>query len=237
MCPKTGKHHWQGFVQLKKTMRMSAVKTEIGDDAIHLEKRRGTPDEARDYCMKDERIDGPWEEGVFCTQGKRTDIDDVVDMIKNKKSWKEIIEECPSTFVKYSRGLEKVKFIYNESPPDREIVVTVLWGEPGVGKTRWVYENKPDVYRVQSSKWWDGYEGQNEILFDDFEGQIPYLNMLNYLDRYRLMLEFKGGQVWANWTKVYITSNEKPENWYIRDDMSKALLRRITSVTKLSVSK
>lgn len=42
-----------------------------------------------------------------------------------------------------------------------------LVGDPGVGKSRYVKAFRP--YIKPSSKWWDGYNGQSDVLIDDFE--------------------------------------------------------------------
>ena len=47
---KTRMPHLQGFVQLKIKSRMETVKAKLSIGRAHLEKRRGTPQEARDYC-------------------------------------------------------------------------------------------------------------------------------------------------------------------------------------------
>ena len=44
--------HYQGFVQLKIKARLCTVKNKLGLGRGHLEKRRGTAEEARDYCMR-----------------------------------------------------------------------------------------------------------------------------------------------------------------------------------------
>lgn len=57
-----GTEHWQGYVEFDKPMRLAAVKLWL--PTAHFEPRRGTRDQARDYCMKaDSRINGPWERG------------------------------------------------------------------------------------------------------------------------------------------------------------------------------
>lgn len=78
------------------------------------------------------------------------------------------------------------------------------------------------------SEWFDGYTGQNIVLFDDFDsGQCSYRLLLKLLDRYPLSVQVKGGCV--NWRPriVYITSNRDPSMWYTEEPNIDALLRRI----------
>ena len=77
-CPETGRLHYQGYLELAKPMRIVAVKNLLPQlEGAHFEPRRGTRDQARDYCRKAEtKIDGPWEHGDFGAggQGCRTDL-------------------------------------------------------------------------------------------------------------------------------------------------------------------
>ena len=71
-----GTIHLQGYVEFLKSVSFKAAKKTIGNGA-HLEDRRGTRDQARDYCRKEEtRIAGPWEFGTWISgSGARTDIE------------------------------------------------------------------------------------------------------------------------------------------------------------------
>lgn len=63
-CPDTGREHFQGFIQLVKPMRYAGIKKLLQCDSAHLEATKGTPQQAWDYCTKeDTRIDGPWTYG------------------------------------------------------------------------------------------------------------------------------------------------------------------------------
>ncbi len=60
-CPDTGRLHVQAYVEWKAGIRLAAAKRQIGDAQAHLEVRRGTREQARDYCTKEEsRVEGPW---------------------------------------------------------------------------------------------------------------------------------------------------------------------------------
>lgn len=72
-APDTDRLHYQGFCMLTSAQRMAAVKRLLGSESAHLEKAMGTPQQAWDYCTKEEsRVDGPWTFGDRPVgQGKR----------------------------------------------------------------------------------------------------------------------------------------------------------------------
>jgi len=112
-CPDSGRRHLQGYLELTKSMRLGAVKRDIfGDNTVHLEPRRGSRDQARDYCMKEEsRVDGeiPFEHGEWeRTPGKRSDLDEIWHMIKEGKSKDEIIEAFPAQYMRMSKSIREL---------------------------------------------------------------------------------------------------------------------------------
>lgn len=217
ICPTTGKTHWQGYVVLKSPQRMKAAQTIIGaSTTCHIEKKRGSRDEARTYCHKDDNV---YEWGQYDPNTHESLF---------KKPIGELKADYPEFFCRYYKGLERLQ---SHGPKWRDVKVHVLWGEPGTGKTRQVME-MDDVYKIDSPyKWWDGYEGETIILIDDYEeGDIPRGMLKHLLDGYRYRLETKGSHLWALWTTVYVTTNYNPSDWI---DSIKGLRRRVTSVTLL----
>jgi len=75
--------------------------------------------------------------------------------------------------------------------------------------------------------WWQGYDGEEVILFDDFRGEAKYGEM------YRLTHEFdsknnaKGGSAHVNPAFVIFTSNIPWRTWW-KGDTPEAFDRRIT---------
>jgi len=112
ICPETGKEHLQGYIELTKSMRMNAVKCMLEDDTLHLERRKGTRNQCRDYCMKEEtRKEGtsPVEFGTFkSTQGQRTDLLQVYSAIKEGQDLNFIIDEYPGVYLRYYRSIERL---------------------------------------------------------------------------------------------------------------------------------
>lgn len=55
---ENGTKHLQGYICFKHNYRFNRIK-KLTTNRIHLEKRRGTHSEARDYCTKDDtRVEG-----------------------------------------------------------------------------------------------------------------------------------------------------------------------------------
>jgi len=90
-----------------------------------------------------------------------------------------------------------------------------------------------NVYRVTDyAHPFDGYRGEDVIVFDEFRGQLKIYEMLNFLDGYPLELPCRYANKQACYTKVYLISNipfdqqypdvktKEPETWL-------ALKRRI----------
>jgi hypothetical protein len=235
--PTTGKLHVQGYVELVKPMRINAVKKIFGNNSMHLEKRMGSQGQAVQYCKKDDtRVAGPWEYGEKGKQGKRNDLDDL-DKLRDM-SITDFCVEHPRLAVKYPNGIKMLKQQYDikdYSNCMRDIKVTVIIGPAGCGKTRYVYDNNEitSVYTLNhngnGTLWFDGYNGQDVLLIDDFKGWIKHTQLLKILDRYPYRCEIKGSFIYARWTRVYITSNFKIDSWYDSDKVcDNALTRRIT---------
>lgn len=193
----------------------------------HIEKMMGTVVENRDYLMKDGKWKGTDKEETklvntfeeFGTvpeerQGQRNDLTALYDMIKEGKSNYEILEDNPN----YMMQLEKVErcreILRYEQFKNivREMHVEYWFGDPGSGKTSGVYKlygGYDKVYRVTDNRNpWDGYKGQDVILFDDFRACDFDINiLLKWLDIYPLELPCRYNNKQACFTHIYFTSN------------------------------
>lgn len=231
ICPTTNKSHWQGFVVFKESKTMSAAKIFLGKTS-HLEMMKGTHKQAADYCKKEKRFK---EFGTFPRQGKRNDLEEVVQMVNDGTDILAIAEQCPMQMIKYGKGILALKAMADQrlAPEWRDVNVTVLWGPSGTGKTRTAVESSPDYYiKDPSNKWFDGYVGQKTLILDEFMPECcPWATLLRWLDGYKLQVETKGGTTFAMWTTVYITSNIPPDKWYKNDFAP--LKRRITQIEHL----
>ena len=127
--------------------------------------------------------------------------------------------------------LGKPRFL--EDPP----TVEVHWGRTGTGKTTYCIENHRSAYWPVDTRWFDGYNGEDTIVFDEFRGRqldepnsLSLANLLRLLDRGPFLAPVKGGFVHIRADKFIFTSNIDPKDWYIGQSTEEreALLRRIT---------
>lgn len=238
---ESGTQHLQGYCELLKRQRFQAAKKLIADSA-HIEPRKGSAAQARDYAMKeDTRLAGPWEFGEFSDsfQGKRNDLLQLYESAKAGKRKAVVLDEQPACYMRHYKAFAHVVSILRPERRDRQVFLLI--GPPGQGKTHYVRTTYPDCYvtPVESKGFWfDGYEGHEVALIDDFSGQWPLKSLLRVLHDWPEQLPCKGGFVWWNPTKIFITTNENFETWYRRDDPSErdsmlaAIRRRITKTVQ-----
>lgn len=234
VCPKTGKVHYQGWIQFINKKRMMGVKNIMGSKTIHVEACMGSEKANDRYCKKDNDY---WEMGAFMCQGQRTDLEMIKKAIDDERSMRIIADNHFGDYVRYHRGFEAYRALVQKDKAKefREVEVEVLWGRTGTGKTR--EGMKQAGFKIEGSEmeWWDGYEGEQTILIDEYDSQVSLPRLLNILDGYQLRLPIKGGFTYARWTKVIITSNINPREWHpnAKEFHREALMRRLTKVTEM----
>ena len=225
---ESGTPHLQGFAQLEKVTKFRTVKTLVGERA-HIEKMRGTPAQASEYCKKDGQFE---EHGELRVMGQRTDISDAVAAICEASSVAQAAQIVPEFVLKYPRG---VQVLLEARQPKRDFkpYVVWLWGATGTGKTRTAVDC-PSYYIKDNTKWWDGYGHETRIIIDDFDEKCWDLRyLLRLLDRYAFQGETKGGYVQINSREIWITSEFGPDRWY-RGTQADQVMRRIDRVTHVS---
>ncbi len=235
VCPESGRSHQQGYVEFIKAYRRSRVQTLLCPGVqFHLEPASGSASANREYCSKAEsRLHGPFEHGTPAAPGVSGAYQQAVSLVVDGTSLRRVSSAFPSQFVRHARGFRALRRSLFPSL-QRTVVVTVLVGDPGSGKTRYVYDTHgfDNVFSLElggSQVWFDGYDGQSVLLIDDFYGGMRYNYLLRLLDIYPMDVPVKGDFVSAMWSHVYITSNAVPRDWYSEEkivDIS-ALCRRI----------
>jgi hypothetical protein len=252
-----GTLHIQGMMKLKDKMKATAAKNkfkskEIGGwiaYIVDLEK-------CWLYCKKeDTRVQGPfywgvWDENTDLSkhkaiagkEGKQSALTMAIETIKEGCTLDDLAKKHPSAFVRNCGGLAKLHKVFNTTKRNWKTQVFIMLGIPGAGKTYHVHKLAPDAYWIPRTNirdgkvWFDGYDGQADVILDDFYGEIDLPMMLNIMDAYPLKVPYKGGFTEFLAKKLYITSNSPSwEAWYQTAFMKnklhrEAFERRITEV-------
>ncbi len=247
----TGTYHTHIFLCCSGAVRFSTVKKRFPQ--AHLEVCKGTAAENRDYVFKlgkyagtekeETRQEGTqeeWGELPVERQGARNDITDLYDMIKDGLTNYEILEACPQYMLNLDK-IERCRQVVLEDRYKREwrtLYTTYIYGDTGSGKTRSVMEKYgyDNVYRITDYEHpFDGYKGQDVVIFEEFRSSLRITEMLNLLDGYPCELRCRYSNKIACFTKVYIISNIGLRDQYSelqRDQIQTwdAFLRRIHEV-------
>lgn len=211
-----GTEHYQGYFELASQKTLRQVKQFAGLERAHFERRKGTAKQATDYCQKeDSRIDGPYIWGQPSSQGKRNDLDEVKEKLKRGVTMSDIAEDHFESWVKYHKSFKEYK---NLVAIKRNWAMDLIFfiGPSGSGKTRAAVELAGDsVYSKPPGPWWDNYNGEHTVLWDEFYGHsYPFTQLLQVVDRYAMQVPFKGGFHQFSSKRIIFTSNQEPKDWY-----------------------
>lgn len=245
---ENGTYHFQGYCEFTNKLSLNPAKALLGGASVHIERRRGSQEQAITYAKKeDTRVDGPHEFGEPRTQGKRMDLEGFKDAVMSGARKRDLLDEHVSIIARYPKFYDQLTMM-NRPTRSEEPVVTLLIGETGSGKTRYVmdkYGEDEDFYVAplnNGTMWYDTFDGHTKVLLDDFAGKMSHISLcslLRLLDRYPVLVPTKGSHTWWLPNEVFITTNIEPKDWYDfkgRGEQYKALARRFHKVFVYYVS-
>lgn len=224
VCPTTAKRHWQGYLECKNATTFSALKGR-SPPGIHWEPRKGTQEEAIEYCKKDGDFHEFGEKKVGV--GKRNDLTALREAIVKGDSYEKLFDDHFSVVLQYGRGVRDYQQL---KQPHRtwETEVICIWGATGVGKSRKANEAGAAFVEYDKSGFIHGYSNEAIVCFDDFDPSTMTREVfLRLTDRYHIKVNVKGGSMTWNPRTVYFTSNSNPRDWYNADE---AVGRRMKNV-------
>ena len=228
VCPSTGKKHLQGHISFKRAYRITALKKLTN---AHWEIAKC---EDFNYELKGENV---FIKDNRKKKGTRSDLENLAELVDNGATIREIARQYPGQYMRYGQGIHRYMGAVIE-PRDgtKAPEVTVIYGSTGTGKSRAAREMFKGknywVWTPSRGKWFDGYYGQDHVIFEEFRGQISLGEMLTILDRYECPREVKGGMTEFVALNIIITSPQKPSSWYFNceEDKIDQLMRRITNI-------
>jgi len=215
----SGTPHLQGYVSLRRRSSLSYVRNLFGS-RIHFEVARGSARQNREYCSKD----GNFREGGNIPSpsvSKPTDRDTVAREFKSaiargNDGMAEFSDLRAGVFYFSGYNLLRNHFLLCRPEQRPDIKVTWIYGPPGVGKSRKAHGEMPEAYiKDPRTKWWNGYMMEKEVIIDDFgPNGIDINHLLRWFDRYKCMIETKGGMMPLVADKFIVTSNFEPSDCF-----------------------
>ena len=219
-----GLEHWQLVVYSKGKQRLSWITKRFEG---HWEPTRS--DAARDYVWKeDTRVDGSQFE--FGTLPFRRNESTDWELVRSNAQAGRLGDIPADVYVRCYSQIKRIRMDHLVAVRV-ERTCFVFWGRTGTGKSRTAWEEAGDVAYCKDpcTKWWCGYKGQENVVIDEFRGAIGISHLLRWLDRYPVCVETKGGSEPLVASKIWITSNLDPRQWYpdLDEASQEALLRRL----------
>lgn len=245
---KEGTKHYQGVLYDRKKITCSALSKKM-PGCGYLAPVINT-DKALSYCGKlESRIDGPWTNGRKPKQGERSDLLECKSIIDNGGGVDELFEQQFTNMVRYGRGLrEYIEIKKGPRKRDEKPMVFIYIGDGGMGKTEAV---KAEVEEwggrtywltleggMHGKVWWGDqykhYDGEENVVIDEFEMQIRLSDFKRLLDSSPLEVPYKGGYTPFIAKRVWIISNYTIDTWYYKSappgPPRNALMRRLQYV-------
>lgn len=244
---ENGTPHFQGYLELKKKQRFATItKLFPNNSKPHLEAKstHSTRFQASNYCKKDAKyveFGTPPQDNK--KNGTPSGLKLICKAITEGTPLSEAIIDKEDTYVRNYRGLQdlesriKVKSI----PLKRIMEIEFHYGKTDTGKTHYCFHHYPDLFKKPIGKalWFDGYEGQETVLIDEFVGQYPLSDVLQLLDCWPTQVEVKCSHRYLAATRMLLTSNNHPSTYYKskndipwegREEQQEAFIRRFTKV-------
>lgn len=231
---ESGTFHHQGFIVFKNRKTMQSLK-ELNNKA-HWESAKGTNRQASDYCKKD---------GAFEEFGDMPEDPHVKGGAAQKDKWRSIVDcakagdlesidrDHPKQLVTSYRTLKQIKVDYMKRIEDLPKVCGIWYhGLSDAGKSFRARKAFPDAYFKACNKWWDGYQGEENVIVDDFDPNHKVLghHLKIWADRYSFLGETKGGTVLIRPKNIVITSQYPIKSIFEDDETRSALERRFVQV-------
>jgi len=255
---ESGTVHYQCYFSFDEPLRRAGVSKLAGLEHAYIAKRRGTKEEALIYNSKVEgRLEDtcwyPSEEFVrHCcaggAPGARNDLVELATMVKASLTDQAIAEHRPVMIIKYHRGIQALRTAHFTRGREADEIDSVVYvGPTGTGKSRRLRQEcppGPDWFWVTKGKWFDGYQGEPGLVFDEFRASwMSHSDLLSLVDVYPKRVEFKGGLFQMHATRFRFSTNVHPADWYAarpgcppwEDDPLRRRLRRIVPMEQVYV--
>ena len=235
-----GTPHIQGYIYYECQKTFNKMKHDLGTRA-HIVPAKGSPAQNYKYCSKEGNVFA--EKKMKKDEGKDNFIQMYIDM--QSMTIDEFEERYPKEM--YLRNDKVMRVMINNAMKKvRDFDGNLceknwwIWGEPGVGKSRWAASNGEysEIFKKNCNKWWDGYSILNTkiVIIEDYpcapQGNMLVQHMKIWGDRYPFEGECKGSHMMIEPRRFFliVTSNYPIEACFNNDEDRMAIRRRFKEV-------
>lgn len=224
--------HLQGFICFNNARYFEAVK-KLLPSRCHIEVMKGRIDQNEAYVSKENLAFTKGEPPLTQTQkgqmekdryalalslAKEGKIDDIdADLqVRHYNTWKQIFKDNPPQL---SCNAQMENFWY--------------FGPSGCGKSTAARLNYPNAYYKLPNKWWDGYQGQEDVIIEDLDpshAEHMRYHLKLWCDHGPFRAETKGGSIMARPRRIIITSQYSLAQCFADPETYAALERRLERV-------
>ena len=220
IAPTTGTPHLQGYIIFPNQMTDTSVRKKL--IGAHVEVMKGTMEQNNSYCSKS---------GNVTELGTKPLLPKQKGELEQEK-WKNIREAAETG--NFDSIPEKIRFNQNKLidyihekaqkkrklEPLNELQNHWYYGDSGTGKSLKARTDYPDAYIKMNNKWWDGYDGQETVIIEDFNlEQAKFLahHLKIWSDHYGFPAERKGGTIFIRPQRIIVTSNYSIQEAFSED--------------------
>lgn len=243
LCPTTGRAHLQAFVIFssgsnvrtpEQALQRLGLQRSFADKAgTQTCKKAIDYTKKRDTAVLDANGNSQWKELGQVPPNQRKvgeQTEAILEMAESGAKFVDILRANPSLAIRCPTGILKmINTVQQDRKQTAPLKVYIIWGSTGLGKSHSIFRflsdpeivyNKLHPTNQQSTDFWEGYDAQEEVLFDDFNPvQYSVRQLLQYLHEWPIRVQIKGGHAKAQYHTVYITSNVPPNMWYLSEKM------------------
>ncbi|OFP34679.1 hypothetical protein [Corynebacterium sp. HMSC071B10] len=222
---ESGYLHWQILLVHEQPIRFSTLKNRL--PTAHLETARELAKCVAYVQKADTRVEDepPLVKGLIEVgpgQGHRSDLDDLRARILDGQETVDGLIMDDATAWRHGRmtaDLVAARDRARLGSGTRDVQVRVIYGDTGTGKTSAAIQGLQALGSVCRVTHWgpgafDGYDGQDSLILDEFAGQPSISALLTWLDRYPVDLPARYRSRPAAYLRVVLCTNAQPWDWY-----------------------